>query len=163
MSRRRQCTVVAALWIVAAGAVRAQAPTAPASDANARVPRITLDEFRRLHAAGAVLTVDVRDAASFRTGHIPKAVNVPLADLARRVPEVDALAGRRPIVAYCACADEHASLLAVARFIDHGVTRVSALIGGLRAWMASGGRIETTDERLLQRGLLGEELLKRLG
>ncbi len=164
MSRHRQCGVFAALWIVAVGVAWAQTPAAPARpDVAVAVPRITLDEFRRLHAADAVLTVDVREAAAFRTGHVPKAINVPLADVERRVPEIDARAGRRAIVVYCACADEHASALAVARFIDRGMTHVSALIGGLRAWMASGGRIETRDDRLLQRRLFDEELLKRLG
>ncbi len=105
--------------------------------------RIALDDFRRLHAAGAVLTVDVREPIAFKTGHIPGAVNVPLADLDARAAELTARAGRRTIVAYCACLDEHASASAVEILNARGVTNVSALVGGLRAWMAAGGRLES--------------------
>jgi rhodanese-related sulfurtransferase len=105
--------------------------------------RIGLDDFRRLHAAGAVLTVDVRDAVAFSTGHIPGALNVPLDALEGRAREVEARAGRRLIVVYCACQDEHASLRAVEMLNAHGLINVSALAGGLRAWIASGGRIQS--------------------
>jgi ArsR family transcriptional regulator len=107
------------------------------------VSKIALDDFRRLHGAGAVLTVDVRDPIAFKTGHIPGALNVPLADLDARASELAARAGRRTIVAYCACQDEHASVKAVEMLNARGVMNVSALVGGLRAWMTAGGRIES--------------------
>ena len=105
--------------------------------------RIALEDFRRLHAAGAVLTVDVREPIAFRTGHIPGAVNVPLSDLDARADEIEARAGRRPIVTYCACQDEHASVKAVEILNARGLVNVSALVGGLRAWIAGGGRIQS--------------------
>ena len=40
------------------------------------VPRITLPEFRQLHAKDAVLAVDVRTELEFSAGRIPGAVNV---------------------------------------------------------------------------------------
>ena len=73
---------------------------------SAPAARIPLDDFRRLHAAGAVLTIDVREPVAFRTGHIPGAVNVPLAELDARAADNDARARRRPNVTYCACQDE---------------------------------------------------------
>ena len=51
--------------------------------------------------------------------------------------------GRRPIVTYCACLDEHASLKAVEILNAHGLMNVSALVGGLRAWIASGGKLQS--------------------
>ena len=109
---------------------------------SAPVARIALDDFRRLHTAGAVLTVDVRDPIAFKTGHIPGAVNVPLDELEGRAGEIEGRAGRRPIVTYCACPDEHASAKAVEILNARGLMKVSALVGGLRAWIAAGGKIE---------------------
>jgi rhodanese-related sulfurtransferase len=105
--------------------------------------RIALEDFRRLHAAGAVLTIDVREPIAFKTGHIPGALNVPLDELDSRAGELQARAGRRPIVAYCACLDEHASARAVDILNARGLVNVSALVGGLRAWIAGGGRIQS--------------------
>jgi 3-mercaptopyruvate sulfurtransferase SseA len=75
----------------------AQAPSAPDL---AKVPRITLKEFRALHAKKAVLAIDVRDPHAFDSGHIPGAMNVSFVDV-----EISAnrlLKEKRPIVAYCA-------------------------------------------------------------
>jgi len=110
---------------------------------SAPAARIPLDDFRRLHAAGAVLTLDVRDPVAFRTGHIPGALNVPLDQLDASATEIGERAHRRPIVTYCACLDEHASLKAVEILNARGVMNVSALVGGLRAWIASGGRLQS--------------------
>lgn len=51
-----------------------------------------------LVAHGAQL-VDVRTADEFAAGHIDGAVNIPLADLATRMGEIDST---RPVVVYCA-------------------------------------------------------------
>ncbi|HKW02201.1 MAG TPA: rhodanese-like domain-containing protein [Vicinamibacterales bacterium] len=110
---------------------------------SASAARIPLDDFRRLHAAGAVLTVDVRDPVAFRTGHIPGAVNIPLGQLEARAGEIRTRAGRRPVVTYCACLDEHASLEAVEILNARGLMNVSALAGGLRAWIAAGGKLQS--------------------
>lgn len=48
--------------------------------------------------AGSVVVLDVRPAEEFRAGHIPGAVSVPVAELARRMGELPA--GKK-IVAYC--------------------------------------------------------------
>ena len=110
---------------------------------SAPAARIALDDFRRLHIVGAVLTVDVRDAVGFKTGHIPGAVNVPLDELDPRAGEIERRAGRRPIVTYCACPDEHSSVKAVEILNARGLLNVSALVGGLRAWIAAGGKIQS--------------------
>src|SRR5512145_1461156 len=55
-----------------------------ASAAPHAIPRLRLDEFRARHTAGSVLVVDVRDEIVFRAGHIPGALNVPLAEIDRR-------------------------------------------------------------------------------
>lgn len=59
---------------------------------------ISSAEARRMVEAGARL-VDVRTPEEFATGHIPRAINIPVQDLERRIGE---LAEKdRPIVVYC--------------------------------------------------------------
>jgi predicted sulfurtransferase len=67
---------------------------------EASVPRISLADFKKAVDAGQVLIIDVRDAGSYADGHIPGAILVPLADIAKKAPGLKA--SKKPIVAYCA-------------------------------------------------------------
>jgi rhodanese-related sulfurtransferase len=69
-------------------------------DDLAAVPRISLDEFKKLLAKDAIVVLDVRDAASYHRGHIPHARSLPLADLKAHADELKAI--KKPIVTYCA-------------------------------------------------------------
>ena len=90
---------------VAACVAAATAASAQVSNAElAAVPRVTLAEFKKLHAAKQILAIDVRDPHAYENGHIPGALNVSFVD-------VEIMANRllkepKPIVAYCACKDE---------------------------------------------------------
>lgn len=64
--------------------------------------RIGIDEFMRLHAAKKVLVVDVRDATSFASGHIPGSINIPLGDEERAEHVRTLREEKRPVVTYCA-------------------------------------------------------------
>lgn len=55
-------------------------------------------EARRLVEAGARL-VDVRTPQEFAAGHIPRAINIPVQELERRMGELTEK--DRPIVVYC--------------------------------------------------------------
>jgi rhodanese-related sulfurtransferase len=59
---------------------------------------LSADDAHRLVAAGARL-VDVRSPAEFAAGHLPGAVNVPVAELPRRLGELEPR--DRAIVVYC--------------------------------------------------------------
>lgn len=59
---------------------------------------------RALIEAGATV-IDVRSPEEFADGHLAKAVNVPVAQVASRIAEVEGLVGgdrSRPVVVYCA-------------------------------------------------------------
>ena len=71
-----------------------------AAAAQYNAGRIELAEFQKLHAAGKILVVDVRDEQSFANGHIPGAINIPLGTEDRRIEQVKT--EKRPIVTYCA-------------------------------------------------------------
>jgi phage shock protein E len=77
-----------------------QQVAAPQPDELAAAPRVTQAEFKTALAAGAILVLDVRDAASYANGHIAGAVSIPLDDVAAHAKELKA--ARRPIVTYCA-------------------------------------------------------------
>jgi len=67
-------------------------------DETASVPRIEPDELLAHFKAGDVTIIDVRDADSFLSAHIPHALHIPLARVQGEVPY---LPKGKPIVAYC--------------------------------------------------------------
>ncbi|HXT21518.1 MAG TPA: rhodanese-like domain-containing protein [Thermoanaerobaculia bacterium] len=92
----------------AAPAIAAAKPATggPAPPSGAPVPgdpnevrRISLEEANALRESGRGVIVDVRDLASYSTGHIAGALHIPLAELAQRLGE---LPRDKPIVTYCA-------------------------------------------------------------
>ena len=64
------------------------------------VPLIARDELIRELSAGRIRLVDVLSPESFASVHIPGAINLPVADIARRAAEIlpDRAAS---IVTYC--------------------------------------------------------------
>jgi len=62
------------------------------------LPRIVLDEARQRIESGAVTLIDVRDADSYIAGHIPGAIQIPLA---RIEGEINYLPRGKPILTYC--------------------------------------------------------------
>lgn len=64
------------------------------------VPRISLGDFKTQNDQDKVLVIDTRSLESYRGGHIPGAISVPLSAWADHLPRLKA--SRKPIVAYCA-------------------------------------------------------------
>lgn len=127
-----------AMAMALAGGVAAQVTNAEL----AAVPRITLAEFKKLHAAKQILPIDVRDPHAYENGHIPGALNVSFVD-------VEIMANRllkepRPIVAYCACKDEMTAARVALQLMRVGVKNIRVLTGGWDGWTAGGGKVELT-------------------
>ena len=90
-------------WMVAALIAAAAIAGAAAQEPDlATAPRIAMAEFKSLYTANKVLIVDVRDAVSFATGHIPGARSIPLGQLLDPRSVALLKASRTPIVLYCA-------------------------------------------------------------
>jgi len=124
--------VAVLLLIVSAAAVSAQAIRS--------VPRMTIDELKRLMAQEAVVVLDVRDPASFEKGRIPGAINIDYTMILR---QGDRFAGeKRTIVAYCACANEMTAARAAVDLATRGIPGAKALKGGWDEWLARGEKIE---------------------
>jgi 3-mercaptopyruvate sulfurtransferase SseA len=67
-------------------------------DDLASAPRISLDDFKKLAKGNGTVVVDVRGLDSYKAGHIPGAVSLPLAEIPARWKELPA---EKPIVTYC--------------------------------------------------------------
>jgi rhodanese-related sulfurtransferase len=79
----------------------------PAAQVIDRAPRITQEEFKKLHAAGNVIVVDTRNPDAYEFSHIPGAVLLPLEGLQIWPAEYEKSflmlkAANKPIVTYCA-------------------------------------------------------------
>lgn len=135
-NRRSLLTALAGLAVAALPAL--------AQDDLSKVPRITLAAFKALHAKNAVLVIDVRDPHGFDAGHVPGALNVSIVDVEIMANRV--LREKRPVVAYCACPDEHSALVVSAKLMRVGVKDIRVLTGGWNAWKAGGGKVELTPE-----------------
>jgi rhodanese-related sulfurtransferase len=93
----------------------------------------TLDVTMMLNRGKSVL-VDVRTPEEFAAGHMRDAKNIPLADLAKRIGELDKSKDKTIIVV---CQSGNRADKAMARFAAAGFTDVVGLEGGLTAWQAA--------------------------
>ncbi len=99
------------------------------SERASRLSAATLAE-RRAEVADLQL-VDVRNPAEREGAVIDGAIAVPLAELTRRVSELDL---ERPIVVHCA--GGYRSSIAASWLRAHGARDVSDLLGGIAAWQS---------------------------
>ena len=90
----------------------------------------TLDATRLMNQ-GTTLVLDVRDAAEYGTGHLPKARHIPLGELPKRIDEI-AKYKEKPVLVTCRSGPRAG---AAARLLKKaGFTTVYQLKGGLGAW-----------------------------
>ena len=102
---------------------------------------IEVDELQRRLAAGeAVVLVDVRQPEEFAAppGHLPGAVNMPLADLPGRIGEL--AARRQPLV--LVCKTDRRSAQAATELLTAGLRDVAVLRGGTDGWHRQGLALE---------------------
>jgi rhodanese-related sulfurtransferase len=121
------------IFIVAIAVVSGVALLWPALRQGGR--RATPLQVTQLINRGKTTVLDVRGADEFAGGHLRDAKNIPLADLATRIGELDK-SKNRTVVVVCqtgARSDKAAKQLAAAGFED-----VWSLDGGVAAWQAAG-------------------------
>lgn len=88
-------------------------------------------EATRLMNSGDAVVVDVRDAAEFAGGRIPKSKNIPFSDLAKRIADLEKFK-TKPVVVTCASGSR--STGAVRLLKNAGFSNLYLLKGGLAAW-----------------------------
>lgn len=85
------------------------------------------------------LVLDLRAADEYTRGHILGAKNVPLADLARRAPELEKFKAK-PVIVHCATGSSASAAVALLR--RNGFANVVNLSGGYAAWQQAGLPVE---------------------
>ena len=88
-------------------------------------------EATRLMNQGGSLVLDVREAAEFAAGHIPRARHIPLAELSKRVDEI-AKYREKPVLVTCKGSTRSGSACRVLK--GAGFKNVVQLRGGISAW-----------------------------
>jgi ArsR family transcriptional regulator len=99
---------------------------------------VSRKELARRLKDGRVTLLDVRPADEYEAGHLPKAVNIPLRELSRRLRE---LPRGREIVAYCRGPYCVLAFEAVALLRGRGF-RIRRLEDGYPEWKAAGLPVE---------------------
>ncbi|MDZ4835617.1 MAG: rhodanese-like domain-containing protein [Candidatus Melainabacteria bacterium] len=91
---------------------------------------ISVAELKRaIDADEDLLVVDVRRSGEYDAGHVPKAINIPLAELSGRVSELPA-DGPMSVI----CASGYRSSIAKSILERAGVKHVMDVLGGTTAW-----------------------------
>ncbi|MFE5852609.1 rhodanese-like domain-containing protein [Streptomyces sp. NPDC056500] len=84
---------------------------------------------------GELTVIDVRTPGEYASGHLPGALNIPLDQLRKALPELTEAGHRGEILVVCASGTRSES--ACALLADKGIT-TATLIGGTSAWTAGG-------------------------
>jgi len=103
---------------------------------------ITVEELERLiESEGDLQLVDVRSPSEFASGHVPRAVNIPLEQADARIDDL----GRSPVAVLCHSGDR-ASIACEMLRAHH--PRLLVVAGGTQAWINAGKPVvRTTSSR----------------
>jgi ArsR family transcriptional regulator len=110
---------------------------------------VSRDELVQRSRAGLVTVLDVRPADEFEAGHLPGALNIPVAELETRLAELDP---GQELIAYCRGPYCVMSFDAVARLRTLGFN-ARRLEDGLPEWKAAGLPISAVVDESLERAV----------
>lgn len=108
-----------------------------ASRKKKAAPEITVADYLRGHAGAGAQIVDVREPDEWAEGHLPRSVLMPMAEVPRRMGELDP---NRPVITVCRSGRR--SLISAEQLIAAGFTDVNSLAGGIIAWAEAGQPVE---------------------
>jgi rhodanese-related sulfurtransferase len=113
--------------VVVLGLIVAQ----PMLDAASGVEKVTSQEAVQLLNRQSGVVLDVREPAEFKSGHIARAINIPLGQVMGRSPELKKYK-EKPIIVCCASGARSARATSLLR--KAGFANVRNLTGGMQAW-----------------------------
>ena len=99
---------------------------------------IPAEELLQRVREGLVTVLDVRPVEEYQSGHLPGAINVPLAELEQHLDRINS---DQDVVAYCRGPHCVLAFDAVARLREHGL-QARRLDGGLPEWRLKGLPVE---------------------
>jgi rhodanese-related sulfurtransferase len=109
------------------------------------VKTLNLAQAYEIFQQGQALFVDARNADEYGELHIPGAVNLSSSDLNQGgTKALTGIATDRQVVVYCGQVSCDAALQVAEKLQSLGYTRVTAFMGGFRAWDEAGYPAETS-------------------
>ena len=132
--------VINNIWLVLAAAASGAILIWPLVNRRlSGVPEVgALQAVQLLNRKDAVM-IDVREAAEFSAGHAPNARNIPLAQLDKRIAELEKFKNRPAVVV---CQTGGRSHAAIALLKKAGFAEVVVLAGGIGAWQQANMPVE---------------------
>ncbi|WP_298137636.1 rhodanese-like domain-containing protein [Acidiferrobacter sp.] len=103
----------------------------PAIEGGPGGQRVTTHEAVQMLNHKSAVVIDVREPQEFTSGHIARAINIPLGQVAARTQELKKYK-ERPVILCCASGARSARAASALR--KAGFTDVRNLSGGLAAW-----------------------------
>jgi len=108
------------------------------------VKTVNLAQAYALFEQGQARFIDARPADEFKELHVPKSLNIPPDRVSAGVAEkVTGLAKNQEIVVYCGQVSCDLALKVAEKLQALGFTRVTAYLGGFRAWDEAGYPADT--------------------
>ena len=128
------------IWLVLAAAVSGAILVWPLINRRlSGVPEVgAIEAVQLLNRKDAVM-LDVREPAEFSAGHAPNAKNIPLAQLDKRVGELEKLKNR-PVVIVCQTGSRAHTATALLK--KAGFAEIVVLAGGIGAWQQANMPVE---------------------
>lgn len=94
----------------------------------------------------ATMVFDARVPEQYAAGHLPRALSLPVADVAHRLGAyASQLTPATPILIYCGGADCNDGLELALRLREYGFTDLTLYPGGYAEWTAYGGAVRAGD------------------
>jgi rhodanese-related sulfurtransferase len=112
----------------------------PLMESASGVQKVTSQEAVQLINRQAAVIVDVREPSEFQSGHIARAINIPLGQIATRGQELKKFK-ERPIVVCCASGARSSRAVALLR--KEGFANARNLSGGMAAWRTQSLPVES--------------------
>lgn len=104
---------------------------------------IGIEAFKPLLENEDVQIVDVRGLTEYEAGHIPGADHVFAGTISNNL---DKISREKQVVIYCQAGDRSAIAYSVLR--KNGFNNIKNYSGGMKEWLATGGKVDTCEETL---------------
>jgi len=115
-------------------------PQPVAHNDASQVPRVTVEELKKLLADKKALVIDVRSLDAYDISHIKGSISLPLDKI--QAGEVKSLPKDKQLITYCSCPAENSSSVAADALAKAGFKNLGVLLGGTIAWEKAGGEME---------------------
>lgn len=111
---------------------------------RAGIPVVFLAGARQQADEAAVVLFDARIPEQYEAGHLPRALNLPVADADRRIGEyAHLLTPQTPVLVYCGGADCTDGFDLAMKLRGYGFEDLTLYPGGFAEWKQYGGAIRT--------------------